>query len=74
MNKNSPSGKGLRTALQAIGAAIVTYFTGLFALPEFREYTSNFVQTEGVITLISVLAAFGVSAGILAFIQNKLGK
>lgn len=74
MDKNSPSGKGFRTAYQAIASAIVTYFTGLLAIPEVREYTSNFIQTQGVATLLIVLAAFGIGAGFFSFLQNRLGK
>lgn len=74
MNKHTPEAKGIRTAVQTIGGTILAYFTGLMALPEVREYTSWFIKTEGVSTLILVLASFGVGAGVLAFIQNKLGK
>lgn len=74
MNKNTPQGKGLRTAYQAVAGAVVAYFTGLFALPAVREYTSNFVQTQGVAAVVAVLAALGVSAGVVAYLQNRLGR
>jgi len=73
-DKNTPKAKGLRTAYQAIAGTVVAYFTGLLAIPEVREYTSSFVQTQGVATLMVVLAAFGVGAGVISFVQNRLGK
>lgn len=72
--KNTPSGKGFRTAYQAIAGAVGAYFTGLVAMPAVREYTTNFIQTQGVAALLVVLAAFGVGAGLISFVQNKLGK
>jgi len=74
MNKNTPQGKGFRTAYQAVAGAVVAYFTGLLAIPEVRTYTTNFIQTQGFATLLVVLAAFGVGAGLISFIQNRLGK
>ena len=74
INKNTPAGKGVRTAFQTIAGTVVAYFTGLLALPAVREYTSNFLHTQGVAALLAVLAAFGVGAGIVAFLQNKLEK
>lgn len=74
MDKNTPKGKGFRTAYQAVAGAVVAYFTGLLALPAVREYTSNFIQTQGLTALLAVLAAFGIGAGLISFVQNKLGK
>lgn len=74
MDKNTPQGKGFRTAGQAIVGAVVAYFTGLLALPAVRDYTTNFIHTQGVAALLVVLAAFGVGAGLVSFVQNKLGK
>lgn len=74
MDKDSPKGKGFRTAYQAVAGAVVAYFTGLLAIPEVREYTQSFIQTQGVATLLIVLAAFGVGAGVVSFLQNRLGK
>jgi hypothetical protein len=72
MNKNTPKAKGVRTALQTIAGALVSYITGLLALPAVRDYTNNFVHTQGVAALGGVLLALGVGAGIVAFVQNKL--
>lgn len=73
-NKTTPAAKGFRTAYQTVAGAVVAYFTGLLALPAVREYTTTFIQTQGVAALLVVLGAFGLSAGVIAFIQNRLGK
>ena len=73
-DKNTPKAKGFRTAYQTLAAAVVTYFTGLIALPEVREYTTGFIQTQGVSALFVILASLGVSAGLIAFLQNRYGK
>lgn len=73
-DKNTPKGKGIRTAYQSIGGTVVAYFTGLMALPAVREYTTIFLREEGVGALLVVLGGFGVGAGILAYIQNRLGR
>lgn len=74
MDKNTPSGKGFRTAYQAVAGAVVAYFTGLLAIPEVRDYTTSFIQTQGVAALLVVLAAFGIGAGVISWLQNRLGK
>ena len=74
MNKNTPKGKGFRTAYQAVAGMVLAYFTGLFALPAVREYTTGFIHTQGIPTLLVVLGAFGVAAGAISFVQNKLDK
>ncbi len=74
MNKNTAKGKGFRTAYQAITGVVVAYFTGLLALPAVRDYTADFIHTEGISALLTVLVAFGVGSGVVAFLQNKLGK
>lgn len=68
----TPAQRGVRTALQTIGGTIVAYFTGLLALPAVHDYTNNFIQTQGVAALLVVLAALGLGAGVVAFVQNLL--
>lgn len=73
-DKNTPKAKGLRTAYQAIAGMVMTYFVGLWAIPEVQQYTSAFVREQGVATLVVVLGAFGLGAGLISFIQNRLGR
>ena len=74
MNKNTPQAKGIRTAYQTIAGTVVAYVVGLWTLDGVQEYTTQFIRTEGVAALLIVLGAFGVGAGLLSFIQNKLEK
>lgn len=74
MNKNTPQGKGIRTAVQAMIGTFVAFFTGLWAIDEVRLYTETFVREEGVALVLVVLGVVGVSAGLISFLQNKLGR
>lgn len=70
MDKTTPKGKGIRTAYQTVLGTIVAYFTGLLAIPAVRDYTVTFIHTQGVAALLVVLAAFGIGAGVVSFLQN----
>ena len=72
LNKNTPEGKGIRTAGQTIVGTVSAYFIGLWAVPGVQDYTVNFVQTQGVAALLAILAIIGVGAGVISFIQNYL--
>lgn len=74
MDKNTPPAKGFRTAYQTVAGTVVAYFTGLLALPAVRDYTVQFIHTQGVAALLLVLGAFGISAGFISYLQNRLGK
>lgn len=74
LDKKTPEGKGLRTAYQTVVGTVVAYFAGLVTLPAVREYTIAFVRTEGVAAVVAVLTALGISAGLVAFLQNKFVK
>lgn len=74
MDKSTPKAKGLRTGIQAIIGTVIAFVTGLWALPEVQLYVSEFLRNEGVALVILLLGLIGVSAGLVSFIQNKLGK
>lgn len=73
-DKNSPKGKGFRTAYQAIAGTVVAYLYGLWQLPGVSEYTSNFLQTQGIGLLVVLAGLVGIPAGLFAYFQNKKGK
>jgi len=73
-DKNTPEGKGLRTAYQAIAGTVVAFFYGLWNLPGVPEYVHNFIQTEGFSLLLVLAAMVGIPAGLIAYAQNKRGK
>lgn len=70
--KSSPEKRGLRTAGQTIVGTVTAYFVGLWAVPGVQEYTTNFIQTQGVAAVLALLAIIGVGAGVISFIQNYL--
>lgn len=72
-NKHTPEGKGFRTFYQTVAATVVAFLYGLWELPGVSEYTSNFVQTQGVSLLIGLAALVGVPAGLIAYLQNRKG-
>lgn len=74
IDKETPKGKGLRTAVQAIVGTFMAFVTGLWAIPEVQLYVETFVREEGVALVVVLLGLVGVSSGLTAFIQNRLGK
>jgi len=73
LNKETPSGKGLRTAYQAIAGTVVAFFYGLWNLPGVPEYVTDFLKDEGVSLLLLLAVLVGVPAGVIAWVQNKRG-
>ena len=65
LDKNSASGKGIRTALQA-AVGLVGLTLAVYAVPEVKTWVDAHVELAGVI-----VAAL---AGAVSFLQNKLGK
>lgn len=61
MNKNTPFGKGLRTAYQALGA-IASLLAVILAIPELRG------AVDGTIPLY--MAIVPVVAGLISWYQN----
>jgi len=72
--KNTPKGKGIRTAYQALGGLALSFVTGLVAIPEVQEYIRLFIQDQGFPVLLGLLGLSGVYSGLIAFGQNKAGK
>lgn len=74
MDKNTPQGKGIRTGYQAVAATVVAYLYGLWNLPGVSEYTTEFLQKQGIGLLFNLATLVGVPAGLIAYFQNKRGK
>ena len=72
--KDTPKGKGVRTAVQTLWATVATYVTGLLGLEDVKEYNEAFVEFYGYPALVSVLVALGVSAGLISYVQNRFGE
>lgn len=69
-NKNTPEGKGLRTAAQAMVGFIVGLFVYVWAVPGVPEAVINYLSDNW----LPLLLATGVPAGAVAWVQNLLEK
>lgn len=53
-----------------IPTTVVSFLSGLAAIPAVREYTTSFVQTQGYALVWTLLGLIGLSSGVIAFLQN----
>ena len=67
--KYTPTGKGLRTALQAVVGVLVGLVAVVWAVPGVPEAVTQYL-TDNVLQIALIV---GVPSGLVAFIQNKLG-
>lgn len=74
MDKNTPKGKGFRTAYQAVAGVVVAYLYGLWQLPGVSDYTVNFLRDQGIGLLFLLAGLVGIPAGIVSYLQNKKNK
>lgn len=70
MNKNEPSVKGIRTALQAIVGSLIGLIVVVWAVPGVPEAVIEYAKTNW----LPLLLAIGIPSGLVSWIQNKLGK
>ena len=69
--ERTPVNKGIRTALQAALGALVGLVAVVWAVPGVPEAVVDYVTSPEVLYLVT---AIGVPSGVIAFVQNKLGK
>lgn len=70
MNKNEPSVKGIRTALQAVVGSLIGLVVVVWAVPGVPEAVIEYAKTNWLPILLSI----GIPSGLVAWVQNKLGK
>lgn len=70
MDKNKPAVKGLRTALQAIVGSLV----GLVVVVWQVEGVPEAVTTYASDNWLPLLLAIGIPSGLIAWVQNLLGR
>jgi len=70
MDKNTPAGKGLRTGLQAVIGSSIGLIIVVWAVPGVPEAVAEYAKTNW----LPILLTIGLPSGIVAWIQNKLGK
>lgn len=68
--KNTPAGKGLRTALQAVVGSAVGLVAVVWAVPGVPEAVVNYATQNWLPLLLTI----GIPSGLLAWLQNKIGK
>jgi len=68
--ERTPLNKGVRTALQAIVGAFVGLVLVVWAVPGVPEAVVEYLKSNAV----PVLLAIGIPSGIVAWVQNLLGK
>lgn len=68
--ERTPLNKGVRTALQAIVGAFVGLVLVVWAVPGVPEAVVEYLKGNAV----PVLLAIGIPSGIVAWVQNLLGK
>ena len=68
--ERTPLNKGVRTALQAIVGALVGLVLVVWAVPGVPEAVTEYAK----INAVPLLLAIGIPSGIVAWIQNRLGK
>lgn len=68
--ERTPLNKGLRTGVQAVVGALVGLVLVVWAVPGVPEAVIEYARTNAVPILLLV----GVPSGVVAWIQNKLGK
>ncbi len=68
--ERTPLNKGVRTALQAIVGAFIGLILVVWAVPGVPEAVIEYLKSNAV----PVLLAIGIPSGIVAWVQNLLGK
>lgn len=66
----TPLQKGLRTGGQAIVGSFVGLVAVVWAVPGVPEAVTAYAQDN----MLPLLLTIGIPSGIIAYIQNKLGK
>jgi hypothetical protein len=70
LDKNTPVGKGIRTGLQSIVGFITGLGLAIWGVPGVSEVAVAFILDNGV----ELALTFGISSGLVSFIQNYFGK
>jgi hypothetical protein len=66
----TPVVKGVRTAFQAMVGSVVGLVVVVWAVPGVPEAVTGYLTTNW----LPILLTIGVPSGLVAFIQNRLGK
>lgn len=70
----TPVVKGVRTFFQTIGGLLVGLVAAVWNVPGVPETVTAYAQANFVPLLIGLIAFVGLPAGIIAWLQNRLGR
>lgn len=70
MDKNTPTGKGIRTGLQAVIGSVIGLVVVVWAVPGVPEAVAEYAKSNWLPLLLTV----GIPSGLVAWFQNKIGK
>lgn len=70
MDKNTPAGKGLRTGLQAVIGSLIGLVAVVWAVPGVPEAVVEYAKSNWLPLLLTV----GIPSGLVAWLQNRIGK
>lgn len=70
MDKNTPAGKGLRTGLQAVIGSLIGLVAVVWAVPGVPEAVVEYAKSSWLPLLLTV----GIPSGLVAWLQNRIGK
>jgi hypothetical protein len=68
--ERTPLNKGVRTALQAIVGSLIGLVLVVWAVPGVPEAVIEYAKLNAV----PLLLVIGIPSGVVAWIQNRLGK
>lgn len=66
----TPVVKGVRTAIQAMVGSVIGLVVVVWAVPGVPEAVAEYMKTNW----LPILLTIGVPSGIVAWVQNRLGK
>ena len=70
MDKNTPTGKGIRTGLQAVIGSLIGLVAVVWAVPGVPEAVVEYAKSNWLPLLLTV----GIPSGLVAWFQNRIGK
>lgn len=70
----TPVVKGVRTFFQALGGLFVGLVLAVWNVPGVPETVSAYVQANFVPLFLGLVTFVGLPTGVIAWLQNKLGK
>ncbi|MCA9333895.1 hypothetical protein KC963_02505 [Candidatus Saccharibacteria bacterium] len=72
--QSTPVVKGVRTFLQTIAGLLVGLVAAVWSVPGVPEAVTAYVQANFVPLLIGLAVFVGIPSGVVAWLQNRLGK